>query len=39
VLRIVRTLADLDGAETIGRLHVAESLSYRALAKNGRRAA
>ena len=32
VLRVARTLADLDGAEKIGRLHLAEALSYRALA-------
>ena len=32
-------LADLDGAETIGRLHLAEALSYRALADDLRRAA
>ena len=29
VLRVARTLADLDGAETLGRLHLAEALSYR----------
>ena len=28
-LRVARTLADLDGAETVGRIHVAEALSYR----------
>lgn len=28
-LRVARTLADLDGAETVGRVHVAEALSYR----------
>ncbi len=39
VLRVARTLADLDGAEQIGRLHLAESLSYRALADDARRAA
>lgn len=39
VLRVARTLADLDGAETIGRLHLAEALSYRALAEDSRRAA
>lgn len=39
VLRVARTLADLDGAETIGRLHLAEALSYRALADDVRRAA
>jgi magnesium chelatase family protein len=39
VLRVARTLADLDGAEKIGRLHLAEALSYRALADDIRRAA
>jgi magnesium chelatase family protein len=39
VLRVARTLADLDGAEAIGRLHLAEALSYRALADDLRRAA
>jgi magnesium chelatase family protein len=39
VLRVARTLADLDGTEKIGRLHLAEALSYRALAEDLRRAA
>ncbi len=39
VLRVARTLADLDGAESIGRVHLAEALSYRALADEIRRAA
>ena len=39
VLRVARTLADLDGAEHIGRVHLAEALSYRALADEVRRAA
>ena len=39
VLRVARTLADLDGAETVGRLHLAEALSYRALTDEIRRAA
>ncbi|MBL8587565.1 MAG: YifB family Mg chelatase-like AAA ATPase [Methylobacteriaceae bacterium] len=30
VLKLARTLADLDGAETVGRAHLAEALSYRA---------
>ncbi len=29
VLRVARTLADLDGVEAIVRAHVAEALSYR----------
>jgi magnesium chelatase family protein len=32
VLRVARTLADLDRAPTIGRLHIAEALSYRRVA-------
>ena len=39
VLRVARTLADLDGAEKVGRLHLAEALSYRALIDEIRRAA
>lgn len=31
VLRVARTLADLDGTESIARIHVAEALSYRRL--------
>jgi magnesium chelatase family protein len=29
VLKVARTLADLDRAETVGRVHVAEALAYR----------
>jgi magnesium chelatase family protein len=29
VLRVSRTIADLAGAATVGRVHVAEALSYR----------
>jgi magnesium chelatase family protein len=39
VLRVARTLADLDGAEKVSRLHLAEALSYRTLADEVRRAA
>ena len=39
VLRVARTLADLDDADNVGRVHLAEALSYRALADEMRRAA
>jgi magnesium chelatase family protein len=39
VLRVARTLADLDGAGNVGRIHLAEALSYRALIDEVRRAA
>src|SRR5437016_2822655 len=39
VLRVARTLADLDGADKIGRVHLAEALSYRVLVDEVRRAA
>jgi magnesium chelatase family protein len=39
VLRVARTLADLDGADKVGRVHLAEALSYRALSDEIRRAA
>ena len=29
VLRVARTLADLDGSDGVGRIHLAESISYR----------
>jgi len=32
VLKVARTLADLDGAGTVGRIHLAEALSYRMVA-------
>ena len=32
MLRVARTIADLAGAETVGRVHVAEALSYRRIA-------
>lgn len=32
VLRVARTLADLDGADNVARVHVAEALSYRRIA-------
>jgi magnesium chelatase family protein len=31
VLKVARTIADLDGAETIGRPHLAEALAYRSV--------
>jgi magnesium chelatase family protein len=39
VLRVARTWADLDGTDMIGGLHLAEALSYRALAEDPRSAA
>jgi magnesium chelatase family protein len=29
ILRVARTLADLDMSDTISRIHIAEALSYR----------
>lgn len=34
VLRVARTLADLEGADTVRRVHVAEALTYRPLRLN-----
>ena len=31
VLKVARTLADLEGADAVGRIHLAEALSYRAV--------
>jgi magnesium chelatase family protein len=39
VLRVARIIADLDGADKVGRVHLAEALSYRALTDEIRRAA
>jgi magnesium chelatase family protein len=39
VLKVARTLADLDGRETVGRDHVAEALAYRAMSDRHARAA
>jgi magnesium chelatase family protein len=39
VLRVARTLADLDGADKVGRVHFAEALSYRSLTDEMRHAA
>ena len=39
VLRVARTLADLDGEEVVRRVHFAEALAYRALTDEMRRAA
>jgi magnesium chelatase family protein len=33
VLKVARTLADLDGADSVGRIHLAEALSYRAVSE------
>ena len=29
VLKVARTLADLDGCDTVSRIHLAEAISYR----------
>jgi magnesium chelatase family protein len=39
VLRVARTLADLDAAAKVTRIHLAEALSYRAPVEEARRAA
>ena len=39
ILKLARTIADLDGAATVGRPHVAEALSYRAEVLRSERAA
>jgi magnesium chelatase family protein len=38
-LRVARTLADLDDADGVRRVHLAEALAYRALTDEARRAA
>jgi magnesium chelatase family protein len=38
-LKVARTIADLDGADGVGRIHVAEALSYRGEAMRQRQAA
>jgi len=32
ILRVSRTLADMDGTDSVKRLHIAEALSYRRVA-------
>lgn len=39
ILKVARTLADLDGAEQAGRLHLAEAISYRMASERLNRAA
>ncbi len=39
ILRVARTLADLDGADSVGRIHLAEAISYRLPAERLTRAA
>jgi magnesium chelatase family protein len=39
VLKVARTLADLEGAENVGRLHLAEAISYRMIGERMAQAA
>src|SRR5690606_8572303 len=39
VLRVARTLADLDQSDTVGRIHLAEAISYRMSAQRMAQAA
>ncbi|MFL1876439.1 ATP-binding protein, partial [Hansschlegelia beijingensis] len=39
VLKVARTIADLDGVEAVGRIHLAEALAYRASPEPQARAA
>lgn len=38
-LKVARTLADLDGSDTVGRIHIAEALAYRGETRRQSRAA
>ena len=39
VLKVARTLADLDGSETVSRIHLAEAISYRMISERMAQAA
>lgn len=39
ILKVARTLADLDGRDTVGRIHLAEAISYRVATEQAAQAA
>jgi len=39
ILKVARTLADLDGRDTVGRIHLAEAISYRVATEQSAQAA